>query len=64
MTVKAIFLVAALVLFILAALNVPSTKIQTRIHAGCPAEEIHNPQSVGHNSRRMPMGLSRRMSRS
>ena len=43
---------------------VPMTNTSTSAPVGSPEAAIHSAVSVGHSSSRMPMGLSRRTSRS
>src|SRR4051794_27801581 len=42
---------------------VPTTKMTTSIRSGLPLEAIHSANRVGHSNRRMPIGLSARISR-
>jgi hypothetical protein len=42
--------------------SVPSAKIQTSGQLGCPRLAIHSAHRVGHNSSRVPIGLSSRIS--
>jgi len=42
--------------------TVPSTNIHVSNQPGWPREAIHNAQSVGQSSSRMPIGLSSRIS--
>ena len=43
---------------------VPNVNTTTSVRLGSPSAAIHSADSVGHNSNRMPIGLSRRTSRS